>query len=316
MFTGRGCACSSLIALAIIAASGGSAPPWFETSSAPPVDGHVLDPLHLGAEPVAVEELDDGLVHRGPRSAPSGPSRSAGDPARRPGGASSAPRPARAPWWAPRARGWTGLCVATPACGPIQAGARSRRSSTGSSAAFSPLQSGAPITPSDSTISSFQGCTIVAATIPAVARLRDVHRTVVHEHIDTQLHTSRDLVERAVEVVVGHPDPVEPGRGGLVGASPRRWLVTWIQWPGVVPLADGLDRVRVRHAGRDVLVGVRLLDAVHDRVALQHRDAPVALLLVGQVDAVALARDPLEQVPVVVQGRVDVQRDLRHGFVQ
>ena len=43
-------------------------------------------------------------------------------------------------------------------------------------------------------------------------------------------------------------------------------------------------------------------------------DAPVALLLVRQRDAVALERDPLEQVPVVVQGRVDVQRDPGHGF--
>ena len=86
--------------------------------------------------------------------------------------------------------------------------------------------------------------------------------------------------------------------------------------PRVVPGAHGLDGVRVGHPGGDVLVRVRLLDAVHDRVALEHGDAPVALILVGQVDAVALVRDSLEQVPVVVQGRVDVQRDLRHGFVQ
>ena len=62
MLSGRGCGCSSRIALAIIAASGGSAPEWFETSSAPPVGGHVLDPLDLGAEPVAVEELDERRV--------------------------------------------------------------------------------------------------------------------------------------------------------------------------------------------------------------------------------------------------------------
>ena len=37
--TGRGRACSSLIALAIIGASGGSAPEWLETSSAPPFSG-------------------------------------------------------------------------------------------------------------------------------------------------------------------------------------------------------------------------------------------------------------------------------------
>ncbi len=39
MFSLRGWLCSSWIALAIIAASGGSAPAWLETSSAPPVAG-------------------------------------------------------------------------------------------------------------------------------------------------------------------------------------------------------------------------------------------------------------------------------------
>ena len=39
MFSERGCGCSSRIALAIIAASGGSAPEWFDTSSAPPAAG-------------------------------------------------------------------------------------------------------------------------------------------------------------------------------------------------------------------------------------------------------------------------------------
>ena len=39
MLSGRGWVCSSRIDLPIIAASGGSAPEWFETSRAPPVDG-------------------------------------------------------------------------------------------------------------------------------------------------------------------------------------------------------------------------------------------------------------------------------------
>jgi hypothetical protein len=39
MLTGRGCGCSSRIALEIIAASGGRAPPWFDTSRAPPLAG-------------------------------------------------------------------------------------------------------------------------------------------------------------------------------------------------------------------------------------------------------------------------------------
>ena len=59
----------------------------------------------------------------------------------------------------------------------------------------------------------------------------------------------------------------------------------------------------------------RLLDAVDDRVALEHRDAPVALVLVRQVDAVAVLDDPLEQIPVVVEGGVDVERDPGHGAV-
>jgi hypothetical protein len=147
------------------------------------------------------------------------------------------------------------------------------------------------------------------------ARLLDVHRAVVHEHVDTQLHASGHLVERAMEIVVGHSDPLQPGRGGLVRATPP--VARHVNPVALrVPLADRLDRVWVRHAGGDVLVGVRLLHAVDDRVALEHGDAPVALLLVGQLHAVALARDALKQVPVVVQGRVDVQRDLRHGFVQ
>ena len=39
MLSGRARGCSSRIALAIMAASGGSAPEWFETSNAPPLAG-------------------------------------------------------------------------------------------------------------------------------------------------------------------------------------------------------------------------------------------------------------------------------------
>ena len=39
MLTGRGWVCSSRMAFAIITASGGSAPEWLDTSSAPPVAG-------------------------------------------------------------------------------------------------------------------------------------------------------------------------------------------------------------------------------------------------------------------------------------
>jgi len=47
-----------------MAASGGRAPEWLETSSAPPVGRHVLDPLDLAAEPQPVEELDQRAVHQ------------------------------------------------------------------------------------------------------------------------------------------------------------------------------------------------------------------------------------------------------------
>ena len=44
MFSGRGWGCSSRIPLAIIAASGGSAPEWFDTSIAPPAPGRFSMP--------------------------------------------------------------------------------------------------------------------------------------------------------------------------------------------------------------------------------------------------------------------------------
>ncbi len=121
----------------------------------------------------------------------------------------------------------------------------------------------------------------------------------------------RDLVERAVEVVVGQADRLEPA-GRRLGRALSAVARDVDPVAGLVPAAHGLDRVRVGHAGLDVLVGVRLLDAVDERIALERRDAPVALLLVGQVDAVALARHSLEQVPVVVQRGIDVYRDLGH----
>ena len=63
----------------IIGASGGSAPEWLETSRAPPVGGHVLDPLGLDPEPVAVVEVEQRVGERHQR-APSAPSRRARAP--------------------------------------------------------------------------------------------------------------------------------------------------------------------------------------------------------------------------------------------
>src|SRR5436309_2481031 len=59
---------------------------------------------------------------------------------------------------------------------------------------------------------------------------------------------------------------------------------------------------------------MRLLDAGDQLVAFEERDAPVGLVLVGKLDAETLLRDVVDQVPVVVQGGVDVQRDSCHSI--
>ena len=128
---------------------------------------------------------------------------------------------------------------------------------------------------------SFHGWTRVAAR-SLVPRARDVHRAVVHQDVDVQLLAAGDLVEGAVQVVVGHADLLEPA--AVAGrAEPRRWLVTWIQWPAscqsrTVSTAPGYGSAR-----GDVLVRVGLLDAVHELVPLEGRDVPVALVLIGQL---------------------------------
>ena len=200
-----------------------------------------------------------------------------------------------------------------PCCGarPGAPSAQPILSSTGSSLARSPIQSGAPITPSRSTSSAFQGWTMVAATMPDVASARDVHRAVVHQHVDAQLLAAGDLVERAVQVVVGHADLLEPALGGRPGAAAA--VARHVDpVAALVPVAHGLDGVGIRLAGGDVLVRMGLLDAVHERVALEGRDAPVVLVLIGQMHPVALLHDALKEVPVGVQRRVDVQRDPGH----
>ncbi len=148
-----------------------------------------------------------------------------------------------------------------------------------------------------------------------LARPNDVDRAVVHQHVHAELGAAADLVEGAVQVVVGQADLLEPagrGDGGLRPAVTRHVDPV----AALVPSAHGLDGTLVGHSGGDVLVGMRLLDAVDHGVALERSDAPLVLLLVGQLDAVALSHDALEQVPVVVQGRVDIERDSGHGLVQ
>ena len=73
----------------IIGASGGSAPEWFDTSSAPPSAGHVLDALLLDPEPVAVVEVEQRL-HEVEDALASVPSRRARGRARAQGSARAA----------------------------------------------------------------------------------------------------------------------------------------------------------------------------------------------------------------------------------
>ena len=69
------------------------------------------------------------------------------------------------------------------------------------------------------------------ARMPSSRARRDVHRAVVDQHVDAELDAAGDLVERAVQVVVGHADRLEPAARWRVAGVSARWLVTWIQWP-------------------------------------------------------------------------------------
>ena len=72
MYTGRGTGCSVRMPCMIIGPSGGSAPEWFATSSAPPLPGTFSIALELDPEPVAVVEVQDrvGQPERRLRPAP------------------------------------------------------------------------------------------------------------------------------------------------------------------------------------------------------------------------------------------------------
>ena len=109
MFNGRGCVCSSRIALPIIVASGGKRARVVGHQQRAAGGRHVLHPLHLGPEPVAVEELDQRAVQQAVHALGAAPvgepalglhggqqlaqlGRGAGPPARRAGSASGAGR--------------------------------------------------------------------------------------------------------------------------------------------------------------------------------------------------------------------------------
>ena len=92
--SGRGSGCSSLIALAIIAASGGSAPEWLETSRAPPSLGTFSMPS-TSARNQSGSRSRRSCGRRSPRRARSGPSRRACARARSRAAARASPRSSR-----------------------------------------------------------------------------------------------------------------------------------------------------------------------------------------------------------------------------
>ena len=85
-------------------ASGGRAPAWLATSSAPPVAGHVLEALPLGAEPAAVDRVEQLA---GDRPGPLGPTVGV-DVATAGAGRAGAGRRGRRRRWRPPAQGGDG----------------------------------------------------------------------------------------------------------------------------------------------------------------------------------------------------------------
>jgi hypothetical protein len=139
-----------------------------------------------------------------------------------------------------------------------------------------------------------------------LGRRGQVDGAVVYQHVDLELDAARHLVVGAVQVVIGHRYPLEPALGRLAGGDGA--VARHVDPVALgVPAPDHVDRVRIRLRVDDVLLGVGLLDRRDEVGALQLAGAPVALLVVGQLDPEAPPHDRVEQVPVVVQRGVDVQ---------
>ena len=163
------------------------------------------------------------------------------------------------------------------------------------------------ITTSPSIRSTFHGGLIVAART-SFSRAREMFdRAVVDQEVHSERHAAGDLVERAVEVVIGHADRVEASVPSPTWAASRRWpsrLSSVRRVPGrTVSTASGKGSAAAmsRPSGSPRRSGTsasRSSAVIPSRVAL-----------VGQLDPIALARDLLKQPPVVVQRRVDVQGD-------
>ena len=144
-----------------------------------------------------------------------------------------------------------------------------------------------------------------------VDRRLEVLGRVVDQQLDADLAAAGDLVVGAAELVVGQPDPVQPGlRGLLAGGGAVRGDLDEVA--GLVPAPDGLDRAGVGLGGEHAVVGVGLRDDGPHLLGPQQRDRPGDLLLVRERDAEPAPAGVGELVPVVVQRRVDVDRD-PHG---
>ena len=110
---------------------------------------------------------------------------------------------------------------------------------------------------------------------------------------------------------MGQADPLQPARRHVVRG--RVAVARDVDEVAVgVPAVDDLDRARVGHAREDDRLAVGLGDADGELVLAQAGDPVGRLDLVGQRDAEAPAGGLGEDVPVVVEGRVDVEGD-PHG---
>src|SRR3954452_5675226 len=84
--------------------------------------------------------------------------------------------------------------------------------------------------------------------------------------------------------------------------------------PALVPRPHRLDRTRIRLGTGDVLVRVGLHDGFAQDLLWDLREPPGGLLVVFEVHAVALANDRAEEIPVVMESRIDVDAYTCHVF--
>ena len=191
---------------------------------------------------------------------------------------------------------------------PVSGPTLARRRNSGSSLAASPRQSGAQMTSSSSHSSRFQGWAIVATRMPwSIARRRFSGLSSISSSMPSSTQRPTLSCEQ-YRSSIGNADLLEPARRGLVrGGVAMAGDVDEVTV--LVPAPDRLDGVGVGLAGEDRRLAVRLLDAEVQLVVAQARDAPVQLLLVGQVDAEAAQGGGRQPIPVVMQRGVDVDGD-------